>query len=41
MPCSPDRQPVPTAASPATVVEGNPTCSLKPRSAASTGASSA
>ena len=40
-PCSPDRQPVPTAASPATVVDGNPACSVRPRSAAITGASSA
>ena len=41
MPCSPERQPVPTAASPATVVDGNPACSVRPRSAAITGASSA
>ncbi len=40
-PCSPERQPVPTAASPATVVDGNPACSVCPRSAAITGASSA
>lgn len=41
MPCSPEAHPVPTAASPAAVVEGNPTLSVPERISASTGASAA
>ena len=40
-PCSPERRPVPIAASPAAVVDGKPTCSGWLRSAESTGASAA